>query len=249
MAHEVEGLVKREQLPELDEVRKYRSRIQRAWDQHQRDMLSSRQRPPSLEASSLMLEVKDRVDGQSEALASSHDPIECDNTQDAVPVWMAEDEHGAAGWLELRLQRTPPTVSGEQIGAVDQEEQTGHMNKQQMTEPASLLNDKHAQKFVGMSNLQRDVAKTLRLLLTGRALKASNDATGSGAVNMLELIDAPSDHNPQVVVQEEVTEQITAYSMDMMVMGSSLVIEVLSPFRFSCLSVLADIWPAAYTHS
>jgi len=239
LAHEVEGLVKREQLPELDEVLKYRSRIQRAWDQHQRNMLSNRQRSASSQLSSLTpTDVADDVSNQELELgdAVESDPSEqdadgTDHSHGSVPVWMGEDEHGAAGWLELRIQRNSPGMPADQSGEVDQERQPGQIIMQQGSK-VDALNDDKDQQFVGMSNLQRDVAKTLRSLIEGRALKAT-DATSSGAISMLELADARSGQDAQAIVQEEVTEKITSYSMDMMVLGSSLVIEVDGPSHYA----------------
>jgi len=144
---------------------------------------------------------------------------------------MGEDEHGAAGWLELRIQRNSPGMPADQSGEVDQERQPGQIIMQQGSK-VDALNDDKDQQFVGMSNLQRDVAKTLRSLIEGRALKAT-DATSSGAISMLELADARSGQDAQAIVQEEVTEKITSYSMDMMVLGSSLVIEVDGPSHYA----------------
>jgi len=214
LAHEVEGLVKREKLPELEGLLQHRGAMQRAWQMHERNLLSSR----------------NRAQGPSSGVTSrvAEDAVEEDGGAGADHAWSEDGEsvHGRG------YSRDGGQVPGS---------------------PLSLS----AKESAGISNLQRDVGTTLSGMLKGYCLRrrtaapsespetALDAASGPGQGGQSELFEElfdliPAAHGAeQAVVHEEVTENITGYSLDLTVPGTALAIEVDGPSHYARASRIA----------
>ena len=203
--------MKPEKLPELEELLKHRGAMQRAWQTHQRNILSSRNRAQALRSRAASL-----VD---EALV-----------QEAARRTMASLFQQSLGDTEV-----------DQAWSAD-----GRGVHGDSSQDRSGLQAEAANESIGISNLQRDVGTTLSGMLKGHCLSAAasyapsetlsdylgsvNAASGvrQGGQPCLELLDLIPSVNgaEQAMVHEEVTENITGYSLDMIVPGTALVVEV-----------------------
>ena len=259
LAHEVEGLVKRERLPELDALLKHRSRIEKAWDQHQRSIFSARQYSAAA-ATSSMLQVTpvggdvspqgvlDLADVDVVGAQDSLQGLAEDVDQDA---WIVMDGDHASTVLasthdgSLALGRP---YDNRQYGAQDLGKEQGRQDNladSSISDPAlraatgiasAQSKDSNAAQVQNVSNLQMDVAATLRSLFEPRTPRAHSEADDplcaslpdsiAASAGMLQLVDDNATQPMQIEVQEEVTENVTGYSLDMLVQGTSLVIEV-----------------------
>ena len=284
IAHEVENLVPRKQLPELDALLQHRSRIEKAWDQHQKRLLSIRQRgtDESAVAPSGALAASANVyppgdDEHREVRvgrgSQSHErPLEVSEEEDMCagnePVWVGDDEGGASGWMPVSLHghgrsallgqakggngarrndagdiETGLGTGTDQVTSVDAEGQVDRVREAAWLKKTQARSGKHAHDTTGLgsseehgvagggerhiSNLQLDVANTLRALLRGRRLVGRGQISGSSpddADTMLELIDgAPEGHEVEVV--EEATDKITGYDMNATSVKASFAIQ------------------------
>ena len=220
LAHEVEGLVKREKLPELEELLKHRGAMQRAWQTHQRNLLSSRNRAQALRSRAASV-----VDEAS--------------VQEAARRTMASLFEQSLVDTEVDLGLLPLSADGGGVPGDSSQDCSG-------------VQAEAANESIGISNLQRDVGTTLSGMLKGHCLRAAASYTPSETLsNYLDSVNAASgarqgaepellDLIPlvngaeQAIVHEEVTENITGYSLDMIVPGTALVIEVCGVADPSC---------------
>ena len=295
LAHEVETLVKRDRLPEFEELLKHRARIEKAWELHQRRMLSNRQRLSvahegkekegedggARAAAAVVAAAKDsdraalvvasdaklrELDAAAagcftsdESMVLSVDIAE-DFDRGNEPVWVGEEEGGASGWLPASAAGKGarfrggdlPGVSSKGAGADKEAQATaagtaakweGHGDTDGSVQGADDESSDYSMG-IGISNLQRDVMSTLSALLRGRRLVSSRDAVqmqaeeagngggtrGDGEVRRVLVIEDVGEGDAEAEVKVEVTDKITGYSLDMLVQGTSLVIEVSLPF-------------------
>lgn len=222
--------------------------------------------------------------GDDEGGASGWMPVSLPGHGRSALLGQAKGGNGArrndAGDIETGLGTgTDQVTSVDAEGQVDREREAAWLKKTQ------ARSGKHAHDTTGLgsseehgvagggerhiSNLQLDVANTLRALLRGRRLVGRGQMSGSSpddADTMLELIDgAPEGHEVEVV--EEATDKITGYdmhgtvpflryqvlrlqrhlclclqrllyvryrySLDMMLTGTSLVVEVDGPSHYA----------------
>ena len=209
--------MKPEKLPELEELLKHRGAMQRAWQTHQRNILSSRNRAQALRSRAASL-----VD---EALV-----------QEAARRTMASLFQQSLGDTEV-----------DQAWSADGRGVHGDSSQDRSGVQAEAANES-----IGISNLQRDVGTTLSGMLKGHCLRVAasyapsetlsnyldsvNAASGARQGGEPELLDLIPSVNgaEQAMVHEEVTENITGYSLDMILPGTALVIEVCGVADPSC---------------